>query len=140
MELSNDIIYSINPIRRKNNIIGHSYEVKLKSHSKSKFKIQTYKYNNGSEYANMSIVVNKNQRGKGYARKLIKEFFKIFQFKNIKPFNILYVNMNASNGFWNTIGMTKSANPIFEKQISLKNLQKWANYSVNIQKCKRLKK
>ena len=118
-----NITFTIEDIKCNNKHIGSRYITKLPN-KKGHFTIETRRYNN-DQYSDMTIYVNKSLRDQGYSRKLIKKMTNELNKLNIKHMNILYIDCNASNGFWEYIGMINIEHPIFTKQIRYNNLKSW---------------
>ena len=112
------------PMKRRNQIIGQKYTTQLVN-KKGHFSIQTYNYGKSGVHSDMTISVNNSLQGKGYAKKLVKAMLNKLDTLNVNYMDIIYIDTDASNGFWNYIGMVNSNNPIFEKQIKYNKLKQW---------------
>jgi GNAT superfamily N-acetyltransferase len=79
----------------------------------------------------MSIEVKDEYRGRGYARKMIKETInKLLKDGIITDYTELYIDTDASGGFWEYIGMRKLDDEErfakgAERAILVKDLKKW---------------
>jgi len=79
-----------------------------------------------SKYANIHIGLNKNIRKKGYSKVMVRKLL-----NNLKNYNHpqkLYINVNSSNGFWNSIkGITQlNYRHPMNKSITYKKLHNWS--------------
>ena len=85
-------------------------------------------FNSGSPYS-MRIKIDEKYRKKGLSRTMIKHMMdNIKRDSKIKDNQYLYIDIDGSNGFWNSIGM-KTYNNVegkgYEKRITFKELKKY---------------
>jgi GNAT superfamily N-acetyltransferase len=82
----------------------------------------------------MSIYVDETHRGKGLARKMMRELFTHIQEEIGFPTVLIYIDTDASEGFWDHIGMIPNINydttgqmgSGYEKCIEFTKLRTWA--------------
>ena len=89
-------------------------------------------FNSGNP-CSMSIGIDdKNYKGKGLSPIMIKYMIDNIKrdYPNIRPDQYLYIDADASGGFWDSIGMEEHSNEEgkgYEKRISFENLQKYVD-------------
>ena len=89
-------------------------------------------FNSGNP-CSMSIGIDdKNYKGKGLSPIMIKYMIDNIKrdYPNIRPTQYLYIDTDASGGFWDSIGMEEHSNEEgngYEKRISFENLQKYVD-------------
>ena len=89
-------------------------------------------FNSGNP-CSMSIGIDdKNYKGKGLSPIMIKYMIDNIKrdYPNIRPTQYLYIDADASGGFWDSIGMEEHSNEEgkgYEKRISFENLQKYVD-------------
>tara|TARA_E500000178_G_scaffold334863_1_gene371177 strand:- start:127 stop:786 length:660 start_codon:yes stop_codon:yes gene_type:complete len=119
------------------------YEITLKDSNEDigYFEISGEGFNTGKTMS-MGIEVDENYQGKGYSKLMTKklcEFIRM-EFPRIRDDQYLYIDTDASEGFWNRIGMEPNPtydmeNPDnidkegsgYESRITFKNLELFGN-------------
>ena len=93
-------------------------------------------FNSGNP-CSMSIGIDdKNYKGKGLSPIMIKYMIDNIKrdYPKIRPNQYLYIDADASGGFWDSIGMEEHNNEEgkgYEKRISFENLQKYVDNQLN---------
>lgn len=60
----------------------------------------------GKETCSLSISIQDEYQGRGYSRILMKEMIRQCELEiTMKPYQLLFIDADASNGFWDHIGM-----------------------------------
>ncbi len=88
-------------------------------------------FNSGNP-CSMSIGIDESYKGKGLSPIMIKYMIDNIKrdYPNIRPDQYLYIDADASGGFWDSIGMEEHSNEEgkgYEKRISFENLQKYVD-------------
>lgn len=90
--------------------------------------------------ADMSIRIDNEYKGKGYSKGLIKTlcaYIRKHHYPRIREDQLIFIDMDASEGFWEEIGMTSNKTYVtnrdnavgkgMEMEITFRKLEKWAN-------------
>lgn len=120
------------------------YSAKLVDRHDTELGHFTIKERADNKMLEMAINVDETQQGKGHARMLINILcnYLIKNYPEDLTYRLIYIDGDGSLGFWDKIGMkfnryfdTKTNRQIegkgYEKNISFKNLAKWAGISVS---------
>lgn len=77
-------------------------------------------YTNNDSIHSMNVSVNDEYQGKGFSRKMIRYLLNELQWS---PETLLYIDTDASSGFWSKCGMYENKNNNgYEKVVTFKTL------------------
>lgn len=128
--------YYNNKSRKKEDIGHFTIDEKIVNHNRTR----NPKCFNSGNTCNMTISIDDEHQGKGLTREMIKEMVTTIKEKypQIRSDQLLFIDADASDGFWDKIGMKENPNydadsteegSGFEKRITFGNLEKFANNS-----------
>jgi hypothetical protein len=128
--------YNNNKSRKKEEIGHFSIDEKIVNHERTR----NPKCFNSGNTCSMTISIDDEHQRKGLTREMIKEMVQNIrkEYPQISDDQYLFIDADASDGFWDKIGMEENPNydadstvegSGYEKRITFGNLEKFANNS-----------